>query len=528
MKTIIRNATVVDGTGAPRFAGEVAFEDDCIVAVGPQLSGLFDREIDAGGQIVCPGFIDTHSHSDLFALCQSAIEPKIYQGITTDVLGQDGISMAPLPRQHVTAWRQNIGGLEGDSDEISWNYPTVKEYFAALRAQKPCQNHAYLAPHGNIRLEVMGFSGEHATEEQLCAMEQVLRRELEAGAIGMSSGLIYIPCVYASTEELIRLCKVVHEYDKVFVVHQRFEGKRIIESMQELKKIVLASGVRLHISHFKMLGREFESKRQEAFAILDELRQAGIHVSCDQYPYGAGSTMLAGCIPPWAHVGGAGEMLKRLRDPETREKIKHDIMYTDTVWDNFVEFCTPDGIMVTSVESEKNQYCVGKTIVEIGAIRGCDPIDAMMDLLLEEDNKVGMVEFYGTEECVMDIMKRPEVNICTDGLLGGTPHPRVYGAFPRVLGKYVREKQFLTLEEAVHKMTGKAADAMRMTQRGLLQPGKKADIVIFDLETITDVGDFINPRQLARGVRQVIVNGKTVLDEQGLHADAASGEVLTF
>ncbi len=526
MKTIIRNAVVVDGTGKERFRGEVAFEDDRILAVAPHVEGSFDCEMDAGGQVVCPGFIDTHSHSDLFALCEHAIAPKIHQGITTDVLGQDGISMAPLPKRYVKDWRQNIGGLEGDSDDISWDYPTTREYLAALEANKPCQNHAYLVPHGNVRLEVMGFSGEPATEEQLCAMERVLRRELEAGAIGMSSGLIYIPCVYSNTEEMIRLCKVVHEYDKVFVVHQRFEGGRILESMEELKKIVMASGVRLHISHFKMLGLKNEYRRTEVFGLLDELKRAGIKVSCDQYPYGAGSTMLAGCIPPWAHVGGAGELLKRMQTPEIREKIKHDILYTDTVWDNFIDFCTQDGIMVTSVESRKNQYCVGKTIVEIGAIRGVDPLDAMMDLLVEEDNKVGMVEFYGSEACIRDIMKRPEVNICTDGLLGGTPHPRVYGAFPRILGKYVREDGVLTLEEALYKMTAKAAEAMRMTDRGVLQPGKKADIVIFDPDTVTDVGDFIHPRQFAKGISRVIVNGKTVLDGDGVHENAAAGEII--
>ena len=526
MKTVIRNAVVIDGTGKPRFSGDVAFEADVITAVGPRLSGNFDREIDAGGKVVCPGFIDTHSHSDLYALCQSAILPKIFQGITTDVLGQDGISMAPLPRQYVSAWRKNIGGLDGDSDDISWDYPTTQRYLAALEANRPCQNHAYLAPHGNIRLEVMGFSGETATEEQIRAMENVLRRELDAGAIGLSSGLIYIPCVYANTKEMIRLCSVVREYGKVFVVHQRFEGDRILESMEELKKIVLASGVHLHISHFKMGGKKNEHKRFAAFKMLEEMRQAGIEVSCDQYPYGAGSTMLAGCIPPWAHVGGAGELLKRLRQPQTREKIKHDILFNDTVWDNFIDFCTQEGIMVTSVESEKNQCCVGKNIVEIGAMRGVDPLDAMMDLLVEEDNKVGMVEFYGTEECVMDIMRRPEVNICTDGLLGGTPHPRVYGAFPRVLGKYTRENKLFTLEEAIFKMTSKPAAAMGILDRGVLAPGKKADIVLFDPGTVADVGDFIHPRQYAKGIERVIVNGKTVLAEGRVDEKAGSGQVI--
>ena len=526
MKTVIRNATVIDGAGRPRFSGGVAFEGDVITAVGPQLPGDFDREIDAGGKVVCPGFIDTHSHSDLYALCQSAILPKIFQGITTDVLGQDGISMAPLPRQHVPAWRRNIGGLDGDSDGISWDYPTAQSYLAALEASRPCQNYAYLAPHGNIRLEVMGFSGETATQGQIRAMEDVLRRELEAGAIGLSSGLIYIPCVYANTEEMIRLCSVVREYGKVFVVHQRFEGDRILESMGELKKIALESGVHLHISHFKMGGKKNEHKRFEAFKILEELRQAGIEVSCDQYPYGAGSTMLAGCIPPWAHVGGAGELLKRLREPKLREKIKHDILYNDTVWDNFIDFCTQEGIMVTSVESKKNQCCVGKNIVEIGEMRGVDPLDAMMDLLVEEENKVGMVEFYGTEECVMDIMRRPEVNICTDGLLGGTPHPRVYGAFPRVLGKYTRENKLFTLEEAILKMTSKPAAAMGIRDRGVLAPGKKADIVFLDPDAVADVGDFINPRQYAKGIERVIVNGKMVLEHGCVDERAASGRVI--
>lgn len=526
MKTLIKNANIYDGNGGKPFYGQIAFEGDSITALGTSIEGSFDKVVDAGGKAVCPGFIDTHSHSDLRILLEPAIKSKLLQGITTEVCGQDGVSMAPIPPEFSWQWRHSIGGLEGDDPSINWDYSGTEEYLKCIEKNKPCANYAYLAPHGNIRIEVCGMSHEPATEEQLCKMEEVLRRELDAGAVGMSSGLIYIPCVYATTEEMVRLCRVLAEYDRPFVVHQRMEFNDIMTSMQELATIVRQSGVHLHISHFKMGGRANEPLRYEAFRLIEQLKTEGYEISFDQYPYGAGSTMLAACIPPWAHAGGTDKLLARMRDPETRAKIKSDILNDDTVWDNHIEFCTPEGIVVSDVTKEHNKKYLGKNIVEIGEMMGVDYVDAVIDLLLDEDNMVGMIEHYGTEECITAIMKRPEMNACTDGLLGGKPHPRVYGAFPRILGKYSREEKLFPMETAVYKMTRKPAEAMRIMDRGVLAPGKKADIVIFDPDTIIDKATYENPRQYAVGIEAVFVNGVQVVDNGTVFEDSAAGQII--
>lgn len=527
MKTIIKNAFLIDGTGTKGYAGELTYENGIITQISKgTISGDFDRVIDAKGHTVCPGFIDTHSHSDVEVLLGSAILPKLHQGITTEVLGQDGISVAPVPTDKASEWRKNIGGLDGDSDTLPWDYTSTKKYLDSIEAMKPCANFAYLAPHGNIRMEVMGVENRYATEEELQKMEQLLREELEAGAIGMSTGLIYIPCVYGATEELIRLCKVVKEYNKIFVVHQRSEGDFILDSMDELYQIVKESRVDLHISHFKIFGKRNAKYFPQVLEKLQAIQELGVNVTVDQYPYVAGSTMMAAILPPWAHEGGTDKLLWRLGDPQSREKIKDDILHNTTHWEDPIECNGFDSIVVTSVTKPENQKFVGKNIEQIGEMTGKDPVTAAMDLLLDENNLVGMIEFYRTDDVMEEILKLPVTNVCTDGLLGGTPHPRVYGAFPKILGRFVREQNMLTLEDAIHKMTGQAAKAMHFTDRGILAVGKKADINIFDPDTIIDVGTYENPRQYAKGFDKVIINGTIVLENDTVNENAASGEVI--
>lgn len=275
-----------------------------------------------------------------------------------------------------------------------------------------------------------------------------------------------------------------------------------------------------------MGGRKNEPLRYEAFRLIEELQTEGYEISFDQYPYGAGSTMLAACIPPWAHAGGTDKLLERMRDPVERARIKSDILNNDTVWDNHIEFCTPEGIVVSDVTKDENKKYLGKNIVEIGEMMGVDYVDAMLDLLLDENNIVGMIEHYGTEECIIAIMKRPEMNACTDGLLGGKPHPRVYGAFPRILGKYSRDDGLFPLETAIYKMTRKPAEAMRIADRGVLAPGRKADIVVFDPDTVKDLATYENPRQYSVGIEHVFVNGIKVVEGDKLFEDAASGQVV--
>lgn len=513
MKWMIINGTIVDGTNKPAYSGDLIINGDTIIEIGDlkNKKETMDYVLDAEGLIISPGFIDTHSHSDLEILSNQNIKPKIYQGITTEVLGQDGISMAPLPSEYVKDWRKNLSGLEGDSDEISWNYNTVKDYFNAIEHKGLISNVCYLVPHGNIRMEAMGLSADKAGKENMETMKNILRRELESGAIGLSSGLIYIPCAYGDTEELIELCKVVSEHSKIFVVHQRSEANEIIDSMKEVIKIGKESGVKIHFSHFKICGKNNWHKIDEIISLIEEAEKDGVKISFDQYPYDAGSTMLSVIIPPWVHSGGTNKMLERIKSKDLREKIIKEIYETNCDWDNFVEFAGIDGIYITSVKTDKNKDIIGKNLKELGEIRNQDPIEATLDLLIEEENAVGMIDYYGSEEHIIEFMKRPEQNFCTDGLLGGKPHPRVYGAFPRVLGRYVRELKSLLLEEAIYKMTHKSAETMGIKDRGCLKAGFKADIVIFDKDKIIDKGTFIQPEQYPEGILYVIVNGRIII-----------------
>lgn len=525
MKILIQNGTVIDGTGAKGFIGNVAIENDRITAVGQTSVDGFDKVIDGTGLVVCPGFIDTHSHSDLKVLLDPYVIPKVRQGVTTEMLGQDGISMAPLPKEYVSPWRKNLAGLDGDSDNIDWTYETTDGYLKMMEKIGVGLNESYLVPHGNIRMEAIGLDNRQPTAAEIKKMCAITRREMEAGAFGLSTGLIYMPCAYSETKEIVEMCKVVAEYDGVFVVHQRSEADTIVESMEEVINIGRESGVKVHFSHFKVCGRKNWGLIDRVVELLESAQAEGIRVSFDQYPYVAGSTMLGVILPPWVHDGGTDKLIKRLEDPELRKKMIVDIEQGIPGWDNFIDFAGLDQIFVTSVKTDANTDLIGKSLIEIGEIRGKNPYDATFDLLHDEENAVGMVDFYGTEEHVIRFMTRPEQNVCTDGLLGGKPHPRVFGSFPRVLGKYVREDKALTLEAAIQKMTSKPASVFGFVDRGVLQAGKFADIVVFNPETIIDKGTFVEPVQYPEGIEYVIVNGQPVV-ENGLAVKALAGRVI--
>ncbi|PWL54661.1 D-aminoacylase [Clostridium cadaveris] len=525
MKKLIKNGLVVDGSGHKGFKADVLIDGDKIEKIG-DICECSDMEIiDAKGLVVAPGFIDTHSHSDLQILVDPKVMPKVMQGITTEVLGQDGISMAPLPKEFVSPWRKNLAGLDGDTDNIDWNYETTENYLKMIENVKPGLNECYLVPHGNIRMEAMGLENRLPNEEDLEKMRQITRREMEAGAVGLSTGLIYMPCAYSESKEIIEMCKIVAEYDGIFVIHQRSEADTILDSMEEVIKIGRESGVKIHYSHFKVCGKKNWDKIDKVVELLEKAEAEGIKVSFDQYPYVAGSTMLGVILPPWVHDGGTNKVLERLADKELRRKMVYDIEHGIHGWDNFVEFAGLDQIFVTSVKTEKNKDAIGLSLTELGKLRGKDPYEATFDLLYEEENAVGMVDFYGTEEHVQLFMKRPEMNACTDGLLGGKPHPRVFGAFPRILGKYVREDKALSLEEAVYKMTKKPATTFNMTGRGEIKEGNYADICIFNPETVIDKGTFTKPIQYPEGIEYVIINGKVTV-ENGKHTENRSGVVL--
>ncbi|MGL6154922.1 MAG: N-acyl-D-amino-acid deacylase family protein [Cetobacterium sp.] len=526
MRTLIKNGLIVDGNNKAPYMGSLLIAGERIEKIGniDSMDGV-DRVIDAQGMVIAPGFIDTHSHSDLKILESPYNEVKARQGITTEVLGQDGISMAPLPLKYLSSWRKNLAGLDGTSEKINWNYETTEGYLKEMEKSGVGLNYGYLVPHGNIRMEAMGLEGVPATDDQIRKMCEITRREMEAGAYGLSTGLIYIPCAYSETKELIEMCKVVAEYDGCLVIHQRSEADTIIDSMKEVLEIGKKSGVRIHFSHFKVCGKNNWKYIEPMIELLEKAKEEGMEITFDQYPYGAGSTMLGVVLPPWAHDGGTDKLMERLENPEDRKRMIRDIEKGIPGWDNFIEFAGFDQIFVTSVKTDRNKDLIGKNLIEISEIRGKDPYNSTFDLLLEEENAVGMVDFYGLEEHIIKFLKRPEQNVCTDALLGGKPHPRAYGSFPRVLGRYVRENPVLTLQEAIYKMTKKAASAMRIKERGELKEGYFADITIFNKEEIIDRGDYINPTVFPAGIYYVIVNGVPVIDN-GEFKEIAPGKVL--
>ncbi|HCQ5686107.1 TPA: D-aminoacylase [Clostridioides difficile] len=525
MRTLIKHGLIVDGNKTPAYEGDILIENEKILKISQDLNEEADKVIDAKGRVICPGFIDTHSHSDLVILVNPYNEVKIRQGITTEVLGQDGISMAPLPQEHISSWRKNLAGLDGESDEIDWKYETTENYLKMMDYNGVGLNETYLVPHGNVRMEAMGLEDRPATKEEIQKMCEITERELKAGAIGLSTGLIYIPCAYSLTEEIIEMCKVVAKYDGVFVVHQRSEADTILTSMEEIIEIGKQSGVKVHFSHFKVCGKANWKYIPQVIELLEKAEKEGIRVSFDQYPYAAGSTMLGVVLPPWAHSGGTDKLIERLSDENERAKMKKDIANGIEGWDNFIEFAGIDQIFVTSVKTEKNKDVIGKSLLEIGKMRGKDPLDATFDLLKEEENAVGMVDFYGLEEHIIGFMKRDEQNVCTDGLLTGKPHPRAYGSFPKILGRYVRDLNVLTIEEAVYKMTKKAATSFSIKDRGELKEGYFADIVIFDKDTVSGCDDFINSMQYPTGIDYVIINGNCVVEE-GKYNKIKAGKVL--
>lgn len=528
MQILIKNALIADGSREPLFKGHIIIEENRIKEIrtkAVESEEGFDEVIEADGLVAAPGFIDTHSHSDLKVLTEPLVLPKVMQGITTEVLGQDGISMAPLPKKYIDSWRKNIAGLDGESDAVNWEFETTENYLKLIEEAKPGINEAYLVPHGNVRMEAIGLEDREPTADEINKMCEITRREMEAGCLGLSSGLIYTPCAYSDTAEIIELCKVVAEYDGVFVVHQRSEADTILSSMEEIIEVGRKSGVKIHYSHFKVCGKDNWDKLEAMLLLLDKAREDGIRVSLDQYPYIAGSTMLGIILPPWAHAGGTNELIKRLKDKDQRKKMRMDIAAGIPGWDNFIQFAGVEGIFITSTASIKNQKLIGKSLKEIGDLKGIDPLEAAFDLLAEENNAVGMVDFYGTEEAVIKILKREEMNACTDGLLSGKPHPRVYGSFPRILGKYVREEKVLSLEEAVYKLTFKAAEAMNIKDRGLLKTGYYADITIFNPDEIVDKGTFTDPIQYPEGICHVVVNGQFAV-RNGVHTGNQAGRVL--
>jgi N-acyl-D-amino-acid deacylase len=506
---VLKNGTVVDGSGSPGFQADVGVSADLIAGVGTGLSGA--TELDCSGHVVCPGFIDAHSHSDVKVLADPVLPMKARQGITLEVFGQDGISVAPVLAEERAAWKQKLAGLLGDFG-VTWDWSSVDEYLGRLAAAAPAQDVAYLVPHGAIRQAVMGGDDRRAGESELLGMQELLRRSIAEGGCGMSTGLIYPPCCYADTAELIRLGRVLQEAGRPLVVHMRSESDRVLEAVGEMIRVAEMSGCAVQISHLKIAGRQNWGRAEEVVRLVEAARERGLAITADQYPYMAGSTLLGAILPPWAHDGGIEATLARLRDPKTRERMRG--MMADPApadWDNFWKWSGPEGILVADIPSGRHGDWLGRTLAQVATAQGKDPFEAAFDLLLEERLGVAMVSFSQDESVVERFLRLPWASVCTDGLLGGRPHPRAYGTYPRILGRYVRERRVLSLEEAVRKMTSQAASVFGFRGVGLVREGLRANLVVFDPATIEDRATFEDPLQFPVGLRDVLVGGVAVV-----------------
>jgi N-acyl-D-amino-acid deacylase len=522
---IIKNGKIVDGTGNPWLAGDVGIQQGAIVAVG-QLSQEAHRTIDAHGQVIAPGFIDGHCHSDLMILDYPNSEIKLQQGVTTEVVGNCGLAPAPFFPETASLLQTYVEPILG---RTSWEWPwnTVEQYMQTVAKASISENIATYVAHGALRIAVMGFANRPATREELDRMKGLLEEGLRAGAIGFSIGLLYAPGSYTSREEIAELCSVLPKYNGLFSTHIRGEGNNLIPSIKEVIWIAEKTGVSLHISHLKAAGKANWGKILEALELVEEARGRGMDVTVDVYPYNAGSTMLTTVLPPWVLEGGIECTLDAFRDPQMRRRVREELGSEQKDWDNLVYSTGWSSVIISSVQTAANRHLEGKHIEEISELRGQHPVDCVMDLLIEEGGRISIVYFHMSDTDVKEVIRYEKSLIASDSLHceTGKPHPRLYGSFPRIFAKYVREEKTLSLEQAVRKMTSFPVQRFKLGKRGLIVPGYIADIVVFDPDTISDTATYQDPRQYPTGISQVIVNGEITL-ANGQHTQARPGAFI--
>ncbi len=506
---------MIDGTeyAAPRMA-DVAVRGDRIVRVQPDIDCSQAAEvIDARGSLVTPGFIDTHSHADLALLAEPAHREKVTQGVTAEILGQDGISYAPLSPENLRQYRRYNAGLNGDPD-LPWEWTSVAEY-RRLYHRRGAVNTAHLIGHGPIRLEAAGMEDVPLTGKRLDRALGLLEQGLQAGAVGFSTGLSYFPHFWADTQELVDLCEVVQEYGAVFVIHLRtvFRGERF-DPVQEALQVARRTGVKLHFSHFRT-GPRSAGKVDEKLAQLDEAHQDGVDLSLDLYPYPQGASLLLMLLPPWANEGGPEKLLERLSDPEVCREMAGEIEAPGRAgsWDEMV---------LSNVPSAGNCGLVGMTVAEVARQWGLSPQLTVCRLLSEEELAVGFWIAPPDEETChqlardqLQILSRPYAMVGSDSIhVGDHPHPRAFGTFPRFIGRYRRRYGGMTLPEMVHRMTSAAADRFNLAGRGRIAVDEFADIVVFDPDEIVDRASYQQPKRTSTGIECVIINGVVVMENR--------------
>lgn len=522
---VLRNGLIVDGTGGNSFVGDLSIQDGQIFEVG-RVSNSGKIELDCSGLVISPGFIDAHTHSDLALLEQPDATPKLTQGVTTEILGNCGFSLAPIrPTKAIRSFQSYSTPVLGYPHRV-WSWQTLSDYYNVLSSVQPAVNFASLIGHGTLRCTVLGFDDRKPTERELTEMKDLLAKSMEQGALGISTGLVYTPGSFADEEELSELSKVVHDYGGLYATHLRNQADGLVESVQETVRISERSGVSIHISHHKTVGKENQGLVTQTLPLLDKFSLGGIQTSSDMYPYLAGSTTLASLLPSWLLEGGLDEMLARLSNAPIRQTAAREILEGIPGWENRMKAIGFSNVIINNVSCSKNKALEGKSVVEIAKLRQESETDCIFDLLLEEHGEVGVILINSTEGDLQTVLKHSRTVVGSDGLhIGDFPHPRLYGTFPRIIHRYVQQLKLFRLEEAIHKMTGLTANLFRLDSVGFLKIGYKADVVVFDPLAVKDLATYENPRQISEGILYVIVNGKLAI-EQGRITGVRNGQVL--
>ncbi|PYK52908.1 MAG: aminoacylase [Verrucomicrobia bacterium] len=525
---IIKDGTVYDGTGAEPKQVDVAIRGDRIVGIGDFKTANAKTIIDAKGLAVAPGFINMLSWSVASLIQDGRSQSEIRQGVTTEIMGE-GESMGPLNdrvREHMLRQQTDI------KYDIKWN--TLAEYLQYLEKRGVSCNVASFIGATTIREYVIGFDDKPPTTEQLDQMRELVRKEMEAGALGIGTSLIYPPAFYAKTDELIELCKVAATYQGKYISHMRSEGNRLLEALDELIRISREAKIPAEVYHIKASGRQNWPKIDDLLSRIETAQKEGLKITADMYTYTAGGTGLDASLPPWTEDGGYPALFKRLRDPATREKIKAEVQKPKGAWENlYLDAGGPEHILLVEFKSEKLKPLTGKTLAEVAKMRGKDPIDTAMDLIAEDESRIGALYFIISEDNVKKELTKPWISFGSDEasqapegvFLKSNPHPRAYGNFARVLGKYLRDEKVIPMKKAIRRLSGLPATNLGLDHRGFLKEGMFADVVVFDPATIADRATFDKPHQYAVGMKDVFVNGVQVLKD-GEHTGAKPGRAL--
>ncbi|MFP4588966.1 MAG: N-acyl-D-amino-acid deacylase family protein [Candidatus Bipolaricaulota bacterium] len=521
---LLKSCRVYDGTGNPWYTADVGIKEGRIAAIGRRepLDEDADQVVDVEGQVLCPGFIDIHTHSDANFLADPKASSKLFQGVTTELAGNCGVSAVPFSSE------MNFSEAIYEAiDEIDWD--NFRQFFARLEENGVPLNLATLAGHGSLRNEIMGFEDREPSTSELDQMKSLLDEYMEQGVFGLSTGLYYAPGSYASTEEVIELAKVVSDHGGLYASHIRNEGKCLLESVEEAIEIGEKAQVPVEISHHKAVGQENWGKVTDSLARIEEARNRGIEVTCDQYPYNASSTSLSSLLPRWAQKGGRKEWLKRLEDKQSLRKIKSEMGSTN---ENRIDW---SAVYIVEFPGDEGEDIIGKNVAEIAEDRETEATQTAVDLLLESEGQARKIHFAISKDDIETVMSKPFVMTGSDGsslrvegpLSSGKPHPRSYGTFPRVLGKYVREKETLSLEDAIRKMTSFPAQKIGLRNKGQVKEGMDADLVVFSPDQIEDKATFQDPHQYPVGINYVLVNGR-IAAKNGQLVDHQAGDVLKF